>query len=194
MRQIYFWARDEIGFRPPLAGVLSKGETGPSGVTYSLRVSNNGLQGKGLIAEGVTVSLIIPAGTNVVAATGTGYQGTRNDDRTKANTAVWQLPRSAPKDQESLTITLSKAGTAHDNIQRRNPLGQARTEDRTERGRGQHRRRSALSARRKLGVLPLPKGRGLGRGGYRSRLSEDASPSPDLRAALASRPLPQGER
>src|SRR5262249_46755931 len=55
LRQIFFWMRDEIGFRPWMAGVLSKGETGPSGVTYSLRVSNNGLQGKGLIAEGLTV-------------------------------------------------------------------------------------------------------------------------------------------
>jgi len=116
LRQIYFWARDEIGFRPMIAGALSKGEQAAGGVTYNLRVSNNGLQGKGLIAEGVTVSLIIPAGTNVVAATGTGYQGTRNDEKLKANTAVWQLPRSAPKDQENLTITLSKAGTAQDNV------------------------------------------------------------------------------
>jgi mono/diheme cytochrome c family protein len=116
LRQIYFWARDEIGFRVPLAGALSKGQEGPSGVTYNLRVSNNGLQGKGLIAEGVTVSLSIPAGTNVVAATGTGYQGVRMDEKTKANVAVWNLPRSAPKDQENLTITLSKAGNAQDNV------------------------------------------------------------------------------
>jgi 4-cresol dehydrogenase (hydroxylating) cytochrome subunit len=110
LRQVFFWARDEIGFRPPLAGVLGKGETGPSGVTYSLRVSNNGLQGKGVIAEGVSVKLTIPAGTTVVAATGTGYQGV------SGNTASWQLARSAPKDQENMTITLSKAGTAQDNV------------------------------------------------------------------------------
>jgi len=34
LRVIYNWMRDEIGFRVPLAGVLAKGETGPSGVTY----------------------------------------------------------------------------------------------------------------------------------------------------------------
>jgi len=114
LRQIFFWARDEIGFRVPLQGTLAKGETGPSGVTYNFTVSNNGLQGKGLIAEGVTVSLTIPKGANVVAATGTGYQGTRavRDDVT----AVWQLPRSAPKDQERMSITLSKAGTTADNL------------------------------------------------------------------------------
>jgi mono/diheme cytochrome c family protein len=116
LRQIYFWARDEIGFRPPLQGVLSKGQEGPSGVTYNLRVSNNGLQGKGIIAEGLTVSLNIPAGTNVVAATGTGYQGVHVDDKTKGSVATWKLARSAPKEQENMTITLSKAGTGSDNI------------------------------------------------------------------------------
>ena len=116
LRSIYFWARDEIGPRVPLTGVLSKGETGPSGVTYTLTVGNGGLQGKGLIAEGLAVSLNIPADTTVVAATGTGYQGVRTDDKTKASVAVWQLPRSAPKDQERITITLSKAATAAANL------------------------------------------------------------------------------
>jgi len=114
LRQIFFWMRDEIGFRPMMAGALSKGEAGPSGVNYTLTVSNNGVQGKGLIAEGLTVSLIIPKDATVVAATGTGYQGTRTANN--ATTAVWQLPRSAPKDQERLSITLSKAGTQADNL------------------------------------------------------------------------------
>jgi hypothetical protein len=116
LRSIYFWARDEIGPRVPLTGVLGKGEAGPSGVTYTLTVGNGGLQGKGLVAEGVTVSLNVPADTTVVAATGTGYQGVRTDDKTKASVAVWQLPRSAPKDQERITITLSKAATAAANL------------------------------------------------------------------------------
>ena len=116
LRQIYFWARDEAGFRVPMQGALAKGEAGPSGVTYTLTVRNNGLQGKGVIAEGVTVSLDIPKDTQVVAATGTGYQGVHADEKTKANTAVWQLPRSAPKDAETITITLSKATTADNNL------------------------------------------------------------------------------
>ena len=116
LQQIYFWARDEIGFRVPLTGVLAKGEAGASGVTYGLTVTNGGLQGKGVIAEGLTVTLQIPADTQVVAATGTGYQGVHTDDKAKANLAVWKLPRSAPKDQEKITITLSKAGTATDNL------------------------------------------------------------------------------
>jgi mono/diheme cytochrome c family protein len=110
LRQIYFWARDEIGFRPQLAAALGKGETGPSGVTYTLTLANNGVQGKGVIAEGLTVSLNVPAGYTVVAATGQGYQGVAN------NVATWKLARSAPKDQERLTITLSQAATAAANL------------------------------------------------------------------------------
>jgi cytochrome c553 len=116
LRQIYFWARDEIGFRVPVQGQIGKGETGPTGVTYTLMVTNGGLQGKGVIAEGLTVSVQIPADTQVVAATGTGYQGVHTDDKAKANVAMWKLPRSAPKDQEKITITLTKAGTATDNL------------------------------------------------------------------------------
>jgi mono/diheme cytochrome c family protein len=116
LRQIYFWARDEIGFRPPMAGVLGRGETGPTGVTYPLTVTNNGLQGKGLIAEGLTIRLQVPAGNSVVAATGTGYQGVHEDERTKANVAEWRLPRSAPKEQERLSITLAQPATPNANL------------------------------------------------------------------------------
>ncbi|HEY6328588.1 MAG TPA: hypothetical protein VI756_04555, partial [Blastocatellia bacterium] len=61
-------------------------------------------------------SLDIPKDTQVVAATGTGYKGVHTDDKTKANVAEWQLPRSAPKDSEKITITLSKATTADNNL------------------------------------------------------------------------------
>ena len=116
LRQIYFWARDEIGFRVPMAGQLGKGEMGPTGVTYPLTVTNNGLQGKGVIAEGLTVSLQIPAGNSVVAATGTGYQGVHQDEKTKASVAEWRLPRSVPKDQEKMSVTLAQPATAAGNL------------------------------------------------------------------------------
>jgi cytochrome c553 len=116
LRQIYLWARDEIGFRVPMAGVLSKGEVGPSGVTYTLTVRNNGLQGKGVIAEGLTISLNVPKDRTVVAATGTGYQGVRTDEKTQSTVAVWRVPRSAPKDEERLSITLSAPATQAANL------------------------------------------------------------------------------
>jgi cytochrome c553 len=102
LQQIYFWARDEIGFRPQMTATVGKGETGPPGVTYPVIISNIGVKGKGLIAEGLTVSLTIPSGYTVVAATGQGYQGDNN------NVATWKVARSAPKDDEKLTITLSQ--------------------------------------------------------------------------------------
>jgi cytochrome c553 len=116
LREIYFWARDEIGPRAPMAGQIAKGEAGPSGVTYAVTITNNGVQGRGVIAEGLTINLTIPPDTTVVAATGTGYQGVHTDERTKATMATWKLPRSAPKDQEKLSVTLSKPVTAAANL------------------------------------------------------------------------------
>jgi mono/diheme cytochrome c family protein len=110
LRSIYFWARDEIGVRPPLTGVLGRGEPGPTGTTYTLTVANGGAQGRGVIAEDLTIRLMIPSDMTVVAATGLGYQGPSTDEKTKSTVVTWQLPRSAPKDQERYTITLSKAG------------------------------------------------------------------------------------
>jgi mono/diheme cytochrome c family protein len=114
LRQIYNWARDDIGFRAPMVAQISKPQMGPTGASYTVTVTNGGLQGRGIIAEGVNVSLIVPAGTNVVAANGPGYQGTHMDGGNMV--ATWMLPRSAPGDKADLTITLSKAGTAQDNL------------------------------------------------------------------------------
>ena len=110
LRQIFFWARDEMGVRPPIAAAIGKGDQGPGGVTYPVTITNHGMQGRGVIAEGVKVSLNIPAGATVVAATGPGYQGVNQ------NVATWNLPRSAPKDQANLSITLSQPVTQAANL------------------------------------------------------------------------------
>jgi cytochrome c553 len=116
LRLVYNWARDEIGVRAPLAGQIAKGEAGANGVTYPVTVTNNGMPARGVTAEDVTVSLTIPADTTVVAATGTGYQGVHTDEKTKATVASWKIPRSGPKEQEKLSITLSKPVTAAANL------------------------------------------------------------------------------
>ena len=115
LREIYDWARD-IGFRGRMLGRLGKGAAGDKGVTYTLDVTNSGLPGKGRTVEDVTIALIVPEGASVVAATGAGYQGVRMDDKAKRNTAVWTVSRMAPKDKQSFTVTLSRAGTAKDNL------------------------------------------------------------------------------
>lgn len=103
LRQIYDWARNQIGFRPFLQARLGRGTPAANGVTYPLTVANGGMAGKGISAEGITVQLAIPAGTTVVAATGAGYQGM------KGNMAVWNIPSLAAKEQQNYTITLSNA-------------------------------------------------------------------------------------
>jgi mono/diheme cytochrome c family protein len=115
LREIYDWARD-IGPRARIVARLGKGAPADNGVTYKLDIENGGLAGKGLAAEDITIRLIVPKDSTVVAATGAGYQGASADEQAKATVATWQLPRIAPKEHQSYTITLSKAGTAADNL------------------------------------------------------------------------------
>src|SRR5581483_2595631 len=65
LREIYDWARG-LGPKPRVGGRLSKAETAANGVTYKLTVDNRGLVDKAPTARNVTVSLILPAGANVV--------------------------------------------------------------------------------------------------------------------------------
>ena len=104
LKEVYDWAHDEIGFRPQLQAQFAAGE----GASYALNVANNGEAGKGLVAQGVTIDLVIPAGVTVASATGTGYKGVHMDAQAKANVAEWQVPRLAPKDAQAFTITLSQ--------------------------------------------------------------------------------------
>ncbi|HEY7297321.1 MAG TPA: cytochrome c [Xanthobacteraceae bacterium] len=110
LRQIYFWARDEIGVRAPMAGQIAKGEQGPGGITYPITIRNNGVQGRGVIAEGLTVKVTLPADGKIIAVTGPGYQGADQ------NVATWKLARSAPKDQEHLSITLAQPASLRGTI------------------------------------------------------------------------------
>ena len=115
LRDIYDWARD-LGPKPRIGARLSKGEAAANGVTYKLTVDNRGLKDKAPTAGDLTITLILPAGADVVATTGDGYKGTRADDRAKATVAEWQLSSIAPGERQQYSITLSKAGTAADNL------------------------------------------------------------------------------
>ena len=109
LREIWNWASD-LGLLVPLSGRVGAGVPGADGVTYTLNVANAGVKGKGLTAEDVTVSLVLPAGASVVKTTGAGYQGVRRDEEVKGEVATWLLPRLAPNDRQPLTITLAAAG------------------------------------------------------------------------------------
>jgi mono/diheme cytochrome c family protein len=105
LKEIFDWAHDDIGFSPDLRAQLAPG----AGTSYALNVSNQGEPGKGLTAQGVTIDLVIPAGTSVTAATGDGYKGVHMDAQAKGNVAEWQVARLAPKDTQAFSVTLSQA-------------------------------------------------------------------------------------
>jgi mono/diheme cytochrome c family protein len=115
LMEIWNFAKD-LGFRPMVQGALKAGVPAGNGVTYAFDVRNAGLRGKGLTAEDLTISVVVPAGANVVSTTGAGYQGVKQDAELKANVAVWRLPKIAPKEQQTYSLTLSRAGTREDNV------------------------------------------------------------------------------
>jgi mono/diheme cytochrome c family protein len=115
LQDIWSFAKD-LGFRAPITGAFNGVATSPNGVTYTLEVRNGGLPGKGLTAEDVTVAVILPAGTTVVNTTGTGYAGVHHDDKAKADVAEWRTAKLGPKERQTFTITLSRAGTSSDNV------------------------------------------------------------------------------
>ena len=106
LREVYNWARNDIGFRPALQGQLSA-----NGASYTVTVRNNGLEGKGVAAEGLTVRLMIPAGVTVVNAGGATVKMDGGN-----TVAEWQLARSAPKQAQTYNITLSRAATREDGL------------------------------------------------------------------------------
>jgi mono/diheme cytochrome c family protein len=108
LREIWTWMND-LGMLVPVIARLTAGPADAAGTTYTLQVENESVRQKGLTAEDVTIALAIPAGTKVVSATGTGYQGVKTDEKTNAAQAVWRLPSLAPRDHQTITITL--AGT-----------------------------------------------------------------------------------
>ena len=115
LMEVWNFARD-LGFRPAVGGQLSAGVPGNGGVTYTLNVANNGLKGKGLNAEDLTISLVVPAGSTVVSTTGAGYQGVKQDAELKSQVAVWHLNKLSTKEKQTYSLTLSRAATAADNV------------------------------------------------------------------------------
>jgi hypothetical protein len=100
-------------------GRLSPGEPSADGIEYTLDVVNTGVEGIGLTAEDLTVTLVVPDGASVVTATGTGYQGVRRDEEADADIAVWEVSSMAPQEHQTYTLTLSRAGAARHELRGR---------------------------------------------------------------------------
>jgi mono/diheme cytochrome c family protein len=108
LQEIWTWMND-LGMVVPIAARLTSGATSATGTVYTLSVENEGLKDKGVAAEDVTISLILPPGTKAASATGTGYQGTKRDEKASADVAVWRLPKLVAHEHQDFTITV--AGT-----------------------------------------------------------------------------------
>ena len=108
LQEIWTWMND-LGMVVPIVARLTSGATSATGTAYTLNVENEGLKDKGVAAEDVTISLILPPGTKAASATGTGYQGTKRDEKANADVAVWRLPKLVAHEHQDFTITL--AGT-----------------------------------------------------------------------------------
>jgi hypothetical protein len=76
-------------------------------------VKNDGFKAKGgLTAEGLTISLALPAGATVVSTTGAGYQGVKHDAQANTESAVWTLAKMAPEETQTYTLTLTGGAAA----------------------------------------------------------------------------------
>jgi mono/diheme cytochrome c family protein len=108
LKEIWDWMID-LGPLVPLSGRVSPPSAGADGVTYTIEVANGGVKGKGLAAEEVTVAVVLPpgSGSKVVSASGPGYQGVRFDEEAKGEVALWQLPRLAAAERQTLRLTLA---------------------------------------------------------------------------------------
>jgi cytochrome c553 len=106
----------DLGFRPRVRGQLSAGVPSSEGVVYTLNVDNSGVEGIGIAAEDVTLSLVVPDGASVVSATGAGYRGVGRDADNDADVAVWEIASIGAQDRQTFTLTLSQAGTAGNDV------------------------------------------------------------------------------
>lgn len=111
LREMWDWMTTLGVHLPVLRASVKAGAPGPEGVTYTVEVVNAGVKGKGVVNEGVTVSLALPAGATVVKATGP-YEGLTSNPQTKRDTAAWNVGRMAAGDRQTFTIVLAQPAAA----------------------------------------------------------------------------------
>jgi hypothetical protein len=115
LQELWRYLSGDLKLRAFVRAEIGRGVVSDGGLTYTLTVQNRGTPGSGLTAEELSILLRLPPGAKVETASGSGYQGTRHDQESGAEMAVWHLERLAPADRQTYSITLSgsvPAGTA----------------------------------------------------------------------------------
>lgn len=119
------------GFRALLFGKIERGESTAAGTTYTITLDNQGVVGKGLAAEDITVNLVLPKGVTAGKTTG-AFKGVTKDaeymanpgrlspftilsptvdlTKAKADIAKWSVKKVAAGQKETVSITLSGEG------------------------------------------------------------------------------------
>lgn len=131
LKEIYAFV-ESMGRRAFLFASLTEESKGEGRATYSLSLSNNGHQGSGLVADDITVLLVLPEGATVASSTGGKYEGVRRDADTylnpgqllpmrgifpdpkpqpaKVNFAAWRVGAIKPGAEAKITLTLDGIG------------------------------------------------------------------------------------
>jgi hypothetical protein len=142
LREIFRFVQD-AGFLAQVTASLAAGTPQGPNTVYTLTVVNDGVAGKGLTAEDVTIFVRVPSGCTVVTATGGGYQGVRPlaglrltpalplaphphvptdlperpTPDLRGDVAVWKVPHIAAGEKQIYTLTLSGPGPAAEVLQ-----------------------------------------------------------------------------
>ena len=106
LREIYKWLTEETGLRVPMTAEVTQTAKEGARTSFALHVENEGNAAKGLTAEQLLVSVVLPAGTKVVDATPAGYV-VRQDAERKAEVLEWKAPRLAPAAKLTYAFTLT---------------------------------------------------------------------------------------
>jgi uncharacterized repeat protein (TIGR01451 family) len=128
LREIWKFASVDLGLLAPIIANVNAGTPSGANTEYTVTVTNQGEKGKGLAAETITVSLVLPQGSTVVSNTGAGFKGISKNQPiafpavagrggnpgTPAQTlmmdvAVWQVPRIAADEKPTFSVTLAGA-------------------------------------------------------------------------------------
>lgn len=137
LREIYKFHVEDLGMRASIGAGISIGDLKDGLTTYTINVTNRGVQDLGLDAEGMTVFVRLAPGTKVAGGTGPGYKGVQplaelglqpaigravhpNDDGVvirpepdlSRDVIVWKIPKVAAGDKVTLTFTLEGAPSA----------------------------------------------------------------------------------
>lgn len=105
LREVYKFMKDDLGLLAPIQASLGPGTPSGASSTYALSVRNNGIAGKGLSAEDVTVTLKLPQDAKITSSTGAAIP-------VNGGTATWKLARIAPEEELTYTVTVPGAPRA----------------------------------------------------------------------------------